>query len=207
MLSHAAAMLKRGSPDEGGYDTGVESDRIKSLAKELGFALCRFAAADATDHRHEVIQWFESGRHGTMQWLADHLEKRLDPRKLLPAARSIICVADHIGTGGSQISNRKSEISSGRVARYAHFDDYHKVLKKRLHQLADALRAEHPNELFRTGVDTAPLLEREMHHRAGTGWVGRNTMLIHPLRGSHLLLGEIITTLALSPDDPEPDHC
>jgi len=86
-------------------------------------------------------------------------------------------------------------------------DDYHAVLKKRLHRLADDLRQRWPDEAFRACVDTAPVLEREHHRRAGLGWVGKNTMLIHPFRGSHLLLGEIITTLAAEPDEPMHDHC
>lgn len=184
------------------------SERIKTLAADLGFALCGLADARPTDHRRHVVEWLASGQHGEMKWLADHLDVRVDPEVLLPGARSVICIADHIGPpppDQSAIRNPRSAI--GRVARYAQVDDYHKVLKRRLHKLADALRAEHPAHQFRVCVDTAPLLEREHAHRAGIGWVGKNTLLIHPSRGSHLLLGEIVTTLDLTPDEPEPDHC
>lgn len=175
---------------------------VKSLAAELGFALCGICEADETDHRRHVLDWLARGRHGTMRWLAENVELRMDPRELLPGARSVICVADHIGP------ETKSKIGpASHVARYAQVDDYHNVIRKRLHKLVDALREQHPTEQFRVCVDTAPILEREHAARAGLGWVGKNTMVIHPERGSHLLLGEVVTTLDLQADEPEPDHC
>jgi epoxyqueuosine reductase len=83
----------------------------------------------------------------------------------------------------------------GRLARYAWGDDYHKVLKQRLHQFADTLRDRWPDHVFKTCVDTAPLMEREHAARAALGWVGKHTLLIHPRLGSYLLLGAIATTL------------
>src|SRR5207253_1630620 len=94
-----------------------------------------------------------------------------------------------------------------RIARYALGDDYHEVLKKRLWQLADWLREVHPSAVTRTCVDTAPVMEKDVAARAGVGWIGKNTCVIHPQLGSWLLLGEIITTLALPPDDPIENHC
>jgi epoxyqueuosine reductase len=99
---------------------------------------------------------------------------------------------------------------SGAVARYARGEDYHSLIRRRLHTLADALRTDYPDHQFRTFVDTAPVLEREHALRAGLGWIGRHTLLIHPVLGSWLLLGGIATTLRLLPD-PEhgriTDHC
>ncbi len=194
---------------------------IKSLAAELGFALCGIAEARPSEHADHVRRWLAAGRHGEMGWLADHLDERLDPAALLPGARSVICVADYVGKSdrGPRIAevddpaphfrDPQSEIRDpvGRIARYAQFDDYHKVLKKRLQTLADRLRELAPEAQTRICVDTAPVLEREHAMRAGLGWVGKNTLTIHPRIGSHLLLGEIFTTLDLAPDEAEPDHC
>ena len=188
-------------------EPAVTSDRVKRIAAELDFALCGITDARPTDHADHVRDWLAAGKHGSMAWLADHPPQRLDPRVMLDGARSIICVADALGPNPQPPAPAPD---SGRIARYAQFNDYHKIIKKRLHTLADQLRELAPDEQFRVCVDTAPVLEREHAARAGLGWVGKNTLLIQPrtpFRGSHLMLGEIITTLSLVPDRPEPDHC
>ena len=97
---------------------------------------------------------------------------------------------------------------TGKIARYAWGDDYHRVMKKRLFQLADALKVAWPDHAYRVAVDTAPILEREHALRAGLGWIGKHTLLIHPTLGSWLLLGQIVTTLELQPNSsPQTDHC
>ncbi|MHB1157925.1 MAG: tRNA epoxyqueuosine(34) reductase QueG [Phycisphaerales bacterium] len=178
---------------------------IHPLAAHLGFALCGVCDARISDYVDEFRGWIADGKHGEMAWLADHVEQRMDPRKLLPGARSIIVVADTIPLPQSAISNQQSAIP--RIARYATVPDYHVTIKKRLHKLADALHAQYPAETFRAAVDTAPILEREHAMRAGLGWVGKNTLLLNSFRGSHLLLGEIVTTLHIEPDTPQTDHC
>ncbi|MFA7235580.1 MAG: tRNA epoxyqueuosine(34) reductase QueG [Phycisphaeraceae bacterium] len=195
----------------------VEPVNIKRLAADLGFALCGICDARVSDHVDEFRGWIADGKHGEMAWLADHVEERMDPRKFLPGARSIIVVADAIemkvgsrkAEGGSeeQTSGFRLPTSHFRIARYATVPDYHVTIKKRLHRLADAMHAAHPSEMFRATVDTAPILEREHAMRAGLGWVGKNTLLLNPRKGSHLLLGEIVTTLHIAPDEPETDHC
>jgi epoxyqueuosine reductase len=94
-----------------------------------------------------------------------------------------------------------------RVARYALGDDYHDVLKTRLHQLADWIRSKEPTAQTRAAVDTAPVMEKELAARAGVGWMGKNTCIINESIGSWLFLGEVITTLDLPPDDPAIDRC
>ncbi|MAE62069.1 MAG: tRNA epoxyqueuosine(34) reductase QueG [Planctomycetaceae bacterium] len=183
-------------------------DHIKQRTLELGFAACGIAPAQPTAHRRHVVDWIADGRHGDMSWLARNLNLRLDPAKFQPDARSIICVADHISAAPAADGNRiPSDSPYGRVARYAQISDYHKVLKKRLHRLADDLRTEHPDALFRVCVDTAPVLEREHAARTALGWVGKHTLLLHPQLGSHLLLGVIVTSLDLPHDTPHTDHC
>jgi epoxyqueuosine reductase len=181
--------------------------RILARCRELGFALAGVCEAAPTRFEHELRRWLAAGRHGDMAYLQRHVEVMLDPRTLLPGARSIICVADRYdGTTPEHTPAERpkppcSEPALGRVARYARGDDYHIVMKRRLHSLGDALRREHPDERFRVCVDTAPLPEREHAQRAGLGAVGKHTLLIEPGVGSWLLLGEIITTLALRPGE------
>lgn len=153
-----------------------------------------------------------------MQYMEAALEKRLDPARLVPGARSVICVADRYsdkqnnpGITDTAPPPANAAAPVGKIARYAWGDDYHRVMKKRLHRLADDLREVWPDETYRTTVDTAPILEREQASRAGMGWVGKNTMLIHPKLGSYFLLGEIVTTLAIETAEDVggsvTDHC
>ncbi len=175
----------------------------------MSFALAGVAAAEPTTYARQLTEWLEQGRHGEMQYLARNAELRADPRKMVPGAKSIICVADryHDGSRDDRLDGAAG-IARGRVARYARGDDYHVVIRKRLHALCDELAAMFPQETFRTCVDTAPVLEREHAQRAGLGAVGKHTLLIEPGVGSYLLLGEVITTLALEPSSPsESDPC
>ena len=187
-----------------------EKTEIKRLAADLGFARCGVCEAAPSDYQQHVRGWLAAGRHGEMDWLARNVETRLDPRTLVEGARSIIVVADalplmsDVAADTSHIGHRTA---MGRIARYAHVTDYHKVMKKRLFRLADALRVDHPDETFRVCVDTAPILEREHAQRAGIGWTGKHTLNLNRDLGSHYLLGEIVTTLAIPPDEPAADGC
>ena len=138
----------------------------------------------------------------------EHAEVRLDVTRLLRGARSVLVVGDVYASRQSSADERRE--GWGRIARYARGEDYHEVMKSRLHALSDSLRAEHPGQQFRAFTDIEPILEREHAARAGMGWVGKNTMLIHPRLGSYFFLGGIVTTLELSPPPEQrdvPDHC
>jgi epoxyqueuosine reductase len=186
----------------------VDSRLVVELAGQLGFGLVGIAPAQASDHVQAVRNWIAADKHGQMHYLKDNLEVRLDPKQLLEGARSIICLADFYPQAAGDVPEPKQlDVARGRVARYAWGDDYHKTIKKRLFALADRLCEEGAHiapagrpgltPTFRCVVDTAPLLEREHASRAGLGWVGKNTMLIHPVYGSWMLLGFILTTLPL----------
>ena len=179
--------------------------RVLQRCSELGFALAGVAAAEPSRYGPELRRWLDEGRHGEMHYLAEHTEERLDPRRMVPGARSIVCVADRYYDGEADPAGDSESRGRGRIARYARGDDYHAVMKKRLHRLADELAREFPDERFRVCVDTAPVLEREHAQRAGLGAVGKHTLLIEPGVGSYVLLGEIITTLELSPSQPSTD--
>jgi epoxyqueuosine reductase len=209
---------------------------VHRLASSLGFALVGIASAEPTGYKKAFELWLAAGKHGEMAYLQTSFDTRIDPQRLLPGATSIICVADWYGGQEGQVPGTErqgvrsphspsalshpqspsSPLPHGRIARYAWGDDYHRIIKPRLHQLADDLRAKWPQHDFRSAVDTAPLLEREHAKSAGLGWIGKHTLLIHPQLGSWLLLGAIVTTLPIetsananypSPLTPPTDHC
>jgi len=183
------------------------ADDVLRRCRELGFALAGITAAAPTAWPRELEAWLARGRHGEMTYLARHAERLVDPAALLDGVRSIICVADRYHDGGADPSPSGTP-AAGRIARYARGADYHKVIRRRLHTLADELAARHPSERFRACVDTAPLLEREHAARAGLGAIGKHTLLIDRGVGSYLLLGEVLTTMDLTPDAAAtPDPC
>ncbi len=179
---------------------------IQQRALELGFDDCRFTTAAAPASAEQFQNWLTGQNHGEMIWLARNAEKRMDPQKVLPGAKSVIVLA-------ASYSRKDSELSTGAVARYARFDDYHDVLAEKLKalmhfidSLADRKVADRKVRSL-WYVDTGPLLERDLAQRAGLGFVGKHTNLISRKLGNWIFLSEIITTLELEPDAPEKNHC
>jgi epoxyqueuosine reductase len=181
------------------------AQKIKEHARALGFDLVGIAPAAPSAYRDYLRNWLDAGQAGEMAYLANRFEERTNPATYLPGAASVICIA--INYYQPLEERETTEGVEGRIARYALGDDYHEIVQKRLHSLADWLRESFPGVQTRCGVDTAPIMEKELAARAGVGWVGKNTCLINPQIGSWLLLGEIITTLALPVDEPATDHC
>jgi epoxyqueuosine reductase len=180
--------------------------QIKRLARELGFDLVGITSAEPSRYRDYFRRWLDDGAAGTMEYLAQRFEERTDPAMYVPGARSVVCVAINYHTPLEPVPDEARE-HHGRVARYALGDDYHELIKRRLHKLADAIRELSPGAVTRCGVDTAPVMEKELAARAGVGWIGKNTNVINADVGSWLLLGEVITTLDLPFDAPSTDHC
>ncbi|HEV2295173.1 MAG TPA: tRNA epoxyqueuosine(34) reductase QueG [Tepidisphaeraceae bacterium] len=179
---------------------------LKRRAIELGFDLVGIAGAQPAQYRDYLRNWLDDGQAGTMQYLANRFEERTDPGVYLPGARSVICVALNYHSPLVPVPEEDRPYH-GRVARYALGDDYHELIKDRLHALADWLREAAPGTVAKTAVDTAPVMEKGLAARAGIGWQGKNTCTINEGIGSWLLLGEIITTVALPPDEPAIDRC
>lgn len=176
-------------------------------ARALGFDACRVTTATPPDHAAELERWLAEGRQGEMAWLQRNAHKRVDPQQVLPGARSIITLAASYWEAGSK-ANGESSAGAGVVARYARFADYHDVLAERLKALTqylDGLGGEATRSLWY--VDTGPFLERDLAQRAGLGFVGKHTNLISRSLGNWFFLAEIITTLDLEPDTPEPNRC
>jgi len=180
---------------------------VMDWARALEFGLCGIARAEPSPHAQHVRRWIARGMHGQMGYLEEHLDVRLDPGRLVEGAKSVIVVADRYASEdrAEPAAGEARVAAHGRVARYAWGDDYHKVIKKRLHRLCDALAERFSGDVFRAAVDTAPVMERDLAVAAGLGWVGKHTLLIHPRHGSWFLLGVVVTTLDL-PDSKELDH-
>lgn len=185
------------------------STALINRAKDAGFALAGIADVDPSKWGSELRDWLSEHKHGEMDWLANHADLRINPDQIIDEARSMLLVADVYASRADNIDSPLKQ-GQGKIARYARGKDYHKIMKKRLMALADDLRAEHPEARFKVFVDTAPVLERELAQRAGLGWIGKHTLLIHPKIGSYFFLGGIVSTLDLEPpadQRPEPDHC
>ena len=183
---------------------GQLTRNVKRLARECGFELAGVAGAEASPDWDRYRAWVDQGKAGAMGYLTDHrADVRMDPGRLLPGVRSILCVGKLYNTP-QPYSTEFSDSERGWISRYAWGEDYHDVLRRDLERLVALLPA---GEGYRICVDTAPLLERSYAHRAGLGWIGKNTCLIHEPLGSWFFLGEVLTTLALEQDAPPPDRC
>jgi epoxyqueuosine reductase len=175
-----------------------------AYARELGFDSCRIAACAAPEHASEFRTWLREGAAGEMSYMERGEEKRCDPQKVLPGARSIVVVALNYWQGESP-TPKAFGLATGRVARYAWGADYHEVISQKLDKIDNFLRRLGGRQ--KSYVDTGPILERDHAAQAGIGWHGKSTMLIDTRLGTWFFLGEILTTLELPPDPPQRDRC
>lgn len=180
---------------------------IRAKAKEFGFDACGFAAAAQPRYALEFAGWLEAGHHGQMHYLERNAGKRLDLQAVLPGAKSVICLAASYG-GYEPQPPLASAGSSGLVARYARYADYHKVLGEKIEVLARFIAGLGDSRTQSLGyVDTGPVLERDVAERAGLGFIGKHTNLISRQLGNWILLGEIITSLEIPADPSEKNRC
>ncbi|MBK8479989.1 MAG: tRNA epoxyqueuosine(34) reductase QueG [Proteobacteria bacterium] len=181
-------------------------ERLRAQALGLGFSACGFTGVDRLPHDAEFQRWLDAGMAGSMLYLQRTRAQRAEPRALLPAARSAIVVAaSYSRADPPRLSEGRPQ---GAVARFAHGEDYHRVLRRRLARLAAWVHAHvDASAELRAAVDTAPLLERELAMAAGLGFIGKNTLLIAPGVGSFTVLGVLLTSLELVPDAPGTPRC
>jgi epoxyqueuosine reductase len=185
----------------------LTSEQIKAQARAIGFDLCGIAPAGAFPELAFLREWIGRGYAGTMAYLPRTCDRRSDVRRVMPSARSVIMTGTVYNVGGA-CSLEQTDPGAGEVARYARGDDYHEVLGRRLAALVAWLHQEHPEPFeARAYVDTGPVQERVYAQYAGLGWIGKNTCVISPEKGSWILLAEIICSLSLEPDQPSLDQC
>ena len=189
-----------------GFDRGAAAAFVKARAREAGLDLAGIASLTPAATGAAYRRWLERGDQAGMSWMARNVEVRVDPRRLLPGARSALVVGLRYAPLEGEDEGAATDLWP-RVARYARGADYHDVIRSRLLRVAAAIEERWPGEPTRICVDTAPLLERELAARAGLGAVGKNTLLLSPEAGSYVLLGELLTGLDLAPDPPLADLC
>jgi epoxyqueuosine reductase len=194
----------------GGYNGRVAEDlatEIKIFARQvLGFQLVGVTTAEPLPGAAHLARWLAAGAHGDMRYMAETAPLRGDPGAFLAGTKSVVCVAMSYHTAPDAGKGGREE-ARAIVAHYAQRKDYHKVIKARLTRLGRFIAERVHGARWRSAVDTAPVLEKELAQRAGLGWIGKNTCLINRVLGSELLLGELFTTVELPADEPESDHC
>ena len=176
----------------------------KAAARALGFDACGITdPASSSEAAAALDAWIDRGMHGAMRYMARQAVARREPVRAWPEARSAVVVLhNHFHRDAAPAEGR------GRVARYALGHDYHDVMHGKLATLGERLAGEAGEGRFRVYVDAGPLPERELARRAGLGWFGRNTMLIHPRLGSFTFIGVLLTDLLLQRDESfEADRC
>jgi len=179
-------------------------DSIRSFAREVGFDLVGFASASRMgEEGARLEEWLARGYHGSMQWLASNVEKRVDVRELLPSARSVIVVARNYYTP----HQHSDAPDAAKISRYAWGRDYHRILPKKLRAIEEHIRTIDPSVESRSWVDTGPIMEKQWAVRAGLGWMGKHSNVITRQLGSWVFLGVILTSLELDADEPIPDFC
>ncbi len=175
---------------------------IRERAYQLGFEFVGIAKAEKMEEEAKRLEnWLNQNYHGKMGYMANHFEKRIDPTKLVEGAKSVISLVYNYFPKETQ------EESVPKIARYAYGKDYHYILKDKLKQLIQTIHTEIGEVSGRCFVDSAPVLERDWAKRSGLGWIGKNTLLIHPKRGSYFFLAELIIDLDLVYDTPIKDYC
>ncbi len=176
---------------------------IRAEAQRLGFSFVGFAKAERMDEEARRLEaWLNQGLHGQMHYMENHFEKRIDPTKLVPGAKSVICLMYNYFT-----EKKQADPEAPKISKYAYGKDYHLVIKEKLRELLCFIQENIAEVNGRCFVDSAPVLERDWAKRAGIGWIGRNTLLIHPKAGSYFFLAELILDLELDYDHPIKDYC
>lgn len=174
------------------------SQLIKAEALKLGFDACGISKAKPLlEDRARLRSWLEAGNHGTMGYMSNHFEKRVNPSLLVENSKSVVSVLLNYFT-----DQKQEDPDAPKISKYALGKDYHEVLKGKLFTLLEYIRSELAPCEGRAFVDSAPLLEKALAKEAGLGWIGKNSLLIHPRMGSFIFIGELVLDLELEYDEP-----
>ena len=178
------------------------TSKLKQQSIELGIQSIGISkAAFLESEAPKLEQWLRDSNQGTMQWMENYFDKRLDPTKLFEGAKSVISFTYNYSPEVQQIGD------SYKVSKYAYGKDYHKVFKKKLIALGKWMQIEFGDINLRAFVDSAPVMDKVWAAKSGLGWIGKHSNLINKKVGSFFFIGEIITDLELDYDVPVNDHC
>ncbi|EED30676.1 putative iron-sulfur cluster binding protein [gamma proteobacterium NOR5-3] len=189
-------------------DGGRLVEEIRDWARELGFSQLGVSDIDLAEHEDYLQRWLAAGYQGEMQWMGSHGVKRSRPQELVPGTCRVLSLRMDYLSDGAEPFSVLEDPDKAYIARYTLGRDYHKLIRKRLAQLAKRIEQRLGKGHYRAFVDSAPVLERALAERAGLGWIAKNTMLINQEAGSWFFLGEIYTDLPLPADPPQASkHC
>ena len=175
---------------------------VKRLAREQGFDACGISAAGFLEEEATGLEnWLNAGFHGTMSWMERHFDERLDPRKLVPGAKSVISVVLNY------FPDEEQRADAPKISKYAYGRDYHKVIRGKLKRMLLCIQDEIGEVSGRGFVDSAPVMDRAWARKSGLGWVGKHSLLLSKGSGSFFFIGALIVDIELEPDGPTTDHC
>lgn len=180
------------------------SSLIKEKARQFGFSAVGISKAGYLEQEAPRLEkWLNNNMHGQMGYMANHFDKRLDPRLLVEGAKSVVSLLYNYYS-----TEKQHDAAAPKISKYAYGHDYHEVVRDKLHLLLNELREEIGEINGRAFVDSAPVLERAWAAKSGLGWIGKNGNLINKGSGSFYFLSELIIDLELEPDQHiATNHC
>jgi epoxyqueuosine reductase len=177
---------------------------VKQQAKQLGFEFCGISNAGFLEEEAPRLeQWLNRHMQGEMSYMANHFDKRLDPRLLVPGAKSVVSLLLNYHN-----PQKQTDPEAPVISQYAYGEDYHFVIKRKLKTLIEALQQEIGSSIGgRAFTDSAPVMDKAWAVRGGLGWMGKHTNLINKQQGSFFFIAELILDIELEPDGPVKDYC
>jgi epoxyqueuosine reductase len=176
---------------------------IKQSAKDVGFDFCGISKAGFLEEQAPILEkWLSNGMHGSMRYMENHFDKRLDPTKLMEGSKTVVSLLYNYYT------QDQVETSLGlKISKYALGEDYHTVIKEKLYEYLDKLRSHLGHIEGRVFVDSAPVMDKVWAAKSGCGWIGKHSNLINRQIGSFFFIAELIIDIEAEPDAPVPDYC
>ena len=189
-------------------DLASLAQSIKDWGRDLGFQQVGISGLELGEHEAHLQRWLDAGYQGEMDYMAAHGRKRSHPDELVPGTLRVVSLRMDYLPGDTQMARRLQEPEKAYVSRYALGRDYHKLIRKRLQQLAERIQQAIGPFGYRAFVDSAPVLEKAIAEQAGLGWIGKNTLVLNRKAGSYFFLGELFVDLPLPEDPPHAsEHC
>lgn len=180
----------------------ILTQKIKAEASRLGFSFCGISKAEFLEEEAPRLEsWLKQNLHGEMQYMENYFDKRLNPTLLVEGSKSVISLMYNY------FPKQRQHDDSFKISKYAYGEDYHQVIKEKLKELVQFIRDEFGEINARIFTDSAPVLDRAWAKKSGLGWIGKNSMLIHPKNGSFFFLAELILDVVFDYDSPIKNYC